>query len=399
MRNLLALFALAGPALAQSSAWGQCGGKGWTGATTCVSGYTCTYQNDYYSQCLAGSDKSSTTLSTVTKSATSTSSTKASATSTKTSATATATGGSSTSQWWFGVNEAGGEFGEGTLPGTWGVNYIFPDTSVIDTLIGQGYNTFRVGFRMERLTTSSLTGSLNEAYLKNLTAVVNHITDGGAWAVLDPHNYGRYFGNIITDTAAFQTWWKNVATQFKSNDHVIFDTNNEYNGMDQTLVLNLNQAAINGIRAAGATSQYIFVEGNQWSGAWSWTDVNTNMKALTDTQGKIVYEMHQYLDSDSSGTSSTCVSTTIGVERVTKATEWLRENGKVGIIGEFAGGANTQCQTAVKGLLDYLKANDDVWMGALWWAGGPWWSDYIFSFEPPSGTGYSYYNSLLKTYA
>lgn len=32
--------------------WGQCGGLGWTGATTCADGYTCTYSNDYYSQCL-----------------------------------------------------------------------------------------------------------------------------------------------------------------------------------------------------------------------------------------------------------------------------------------------------------------------------------------------------------
>ncbi|KAG8935049.1 Esterase/lipase/thioesterase [Tulasnella sp. 417] len=33
-------------------AYGQCGGSGWTGATTCVSGYTCTYSNAYYSQCI-----------------------------------------------------------------------------------------------------------------------------------------------------------------------------------------------------------------------------------------------------------------------------------------------------------------------------------------------------------
>jgi endo-1,4-beta-xylanase len=32
--------------------WGQCGGSGWTGGTTCASGYTCTYANDWYSQCL-----------------------------------------------------------------------------------------------------------------------------------------------------------------------------------------------------------------------------------------------------------------------------------------------------------------------------------------------------------
>lgn len=32
--------------------WAQCGGIGYTGPTTCVSPYTCTYNNAYYSQCL-----------------------------------------------------------------------------------------------------------------------------------------------------------------------------------------------------------------------------------------------------------------------------------------------------------------------------------------------------------
>ncbi|KAK2731671.1 endoglucanase 3 precursor [Colletotrichum kahawae] len=383
MRSIIALGALVSGAAAQAGAYAQCGGSGWTGATTCVFGYTCTVSNQWYSQCLPGSGSSNPPASTTL------------ATSVKPTSTAAPGAGS----WkWFGTNEAGGEFGEKTLPGTWGKEFIFPDPATITTLRGQGYNTFRVQFKMERLTPTGLTGAFNTAYLANYTAVINHITSSGGWAVLDPHNYGRFNDAIITDTAGFQTWWKNFATQFKGNDHVIFDTNNEYNTMDQTLVLNLNQAAINGIRAAGAM-QYIFVEGNQWSGAWSWTTVNDNMKALTDPQNKIVYEMHQYLDSDSSGTSDACVSTTIGVERVTAATTWLRQNGKIGILGEFAGGANTQCQTAVKGMLDYLKANSDVWTGALWWSAGPWWGDYIYSFEPPSGTGYKYYNSLLKTYA
>lgn len=32
--------------------WGQCGGIGWTGPTTCVSGTTCQKLDDWYSQCL-----------------------------------------------------------------------------------------------------------------------------------------------------------------------------------------------------------------------------------------------------------------------------------------------------------------------------------------------------------
>lgn len=35
-----------------AGAYAQCGGIGWTGCTTCASGYTCKKSNDYYSQCL-----------------------------------------------------------------------------------------------------------------------------------------------------------------------------------------------------------------------------------------------------------------------------------------------------------------------------------------------------------
>lgn len=179
---------------------------------------------------------------------------------------------------------------------------------------------------------------------------------------------------------------------------LLTSADNEFNSEDQTLVLDLNQAAINAIRAAGATSQYIFVEGNSWSGAWTWTSVNSNLVSLTDPHNKIVYEMHQYLDSDGSGTSDTCVSTTIGQERVQSATQWLQSNGKLGFLGEFAGGANSVCQSAVTGMLNYLQENSDVWLGASWWAAGPWWGTYIFSMEPPSGTAYTYYLDILSAY-
>lgn len=175
------------------------------------------------------------------------------------------------------------------------------------------------------------------------------------------------------------------------------NADNEYYDMDQDLVLNLNQAAINGIRAAGA-SQYIFVEGNSWTGAWTWVDVNDNMKNLTDPEDKIVYEMHQYLDSDGSGTSETCVSGTIGKERITDATQWLKDNKKVGFIGEYAGGSNDVCRSAVSGMLEYMANNTDVWKGASWWAAGPWWGDYIFSMEPPDGTAYTGMLDILETY-
>lgn len=47
------------------------GGIGWTGSTTCQSGLTCVYENDYYSQCLASSSSSAaaTTSGTTTSTA------------------------------------------------------------------------------------------------------------------------------------------------------------------------------------------------------------------------------------------------------------------------------------------------------------------------------------------
>ncbi|KAF9635898.1 bZIP transcription factor bZIP-1 [Lasiodiplodia theobromae] len=47
-------------------AWGQCGGSGYSGETTCVSGYTCVTVNQWYSQCQQGSAGPTTTLATVT---------------------------------------------------------------------------------------------------------------------------------------------------------------------------------------------------------------------------------------------------------------------------------------------------------------------------------------------
>ncbi|KAF8661638.1 hypothetical protein AX16_001280 [Volvariella volvacea WC 439] len=70
MSKLAALVALSLFCVGANAAvpvWGQCGGIGHTGETTCVSGSTCTYFNDWYSQCIPNSNTpppSSTTTTT-----------------------------------------------------------------------------------------------------------------------------------------------------------------------------------------------------------------------------------------------------------------------------------------------------------------------------------------------
>ena len=117
--SLLFSVAFATAAFAQQSAWGQCGGQGWTGATTCVAGYVCQVSNAYYSQCVPGTATSApaTTLKTTTASPSKT-----------TSATSP---GSTGHLKWLGVSESVAEFGT-AIPGTWGKDFYMPDTSTID---------------------------------------------------------------------------------------------------------------------------------------------------------------------------------------------------------------------------------------------------------------------------
>ncbi|KAF7348955.1 Lipolytic enzyme [Mycena venus] len=82
-------------AFAQSPEWGQCGGTGWTGPTTCVSGTVCTVQNPFYSQCLPSTavPPSTTITSTATTSKTSSSSTTVTRTTSSSTSTSTSTTG------------------------------------------------------------------------------------------------------------------------------------------------------------------------------------------------------------------------------------------------------------------------------------------------------------------
>ncbi|KAJ7678880.1 endoglucanase [Mycena polygramma] len=377
MKNLLALTTLAiavSPA-ASVAVWGQCGGQGWTGSTVCDAGSSCVVSNQYYSQCLPGTGTVSTTSTATTTS----------------TAPPSSTGCANRTKFkYFGVNQSGAEFGSATWPGTWGKDFIFPAPRCVE-LETLGFNFFRVPFQMERLVApaTGITGPFSSAYLANLTATINYITvTKGAFAALDPHNFMIYNNAAISSTAELMLStivWTNLAGQFKSNSKVIFDVMNEPNGIPASTAFALNQAAVNGIRASGATSQLILVEA--WTGAWTWVSSGNSavFGAIKDPNNNTAIEMHQYLDSDGSGTSATCVSSTIGAERLADATAWLKANNLKGFLGEIGAGNNAACITAVSGALCSMQQSG-VWIGASWWAAGPWWpADYFTSIEPPSG--------------
>ncbi|KAG6851092.1 hypothetical protein H0H93_000972 [Arthromyces matolae] len=297
--------------------------------------------------------------------------------------------GSLTKFKFFGVSESGAEFGSGKIPGVLGTDYTWPSPSSIDYFVADGFNTFRVPFMMERLSppANGLTGAFDSTYLSGLTTASNPILANDQSHSHAAHNYMRYNGNIITSSSDFNTWWTNLAAQFKSNSKVIFDLQNEPYGIDATVVYSMMQSAVNAIRASGATSQLILVEGTAWTGAWSWTSSGNAaaFTGLTDPSNNIAVQMHQYLDSDSSGTSDQCVNSTIGANRIADATNWLKAHNLKGFLGEIGAGSNSVCISAVQSALCAMQQSGGVWLGALWWAAGPWWGTYFQSIEPPSG--------------
>ncbi|TCD60013.1 hypothetical protein EIP91_010912 [Steccherinum ochraceum] len=390
----LSLFALAlSTPVLSVSVYGQCGGINWTGGTTCDTGSVCTKLNDYYFQCLPG--VSPTTPPTTTPP------TSTPPTTTSSAPTSSICPGATTKFSLFGVNESGAEFGNTVVPGVLGTDYTWPSPSSVDYFVTNGFNAFRIPFLMERMSppATGLTGPLDQTYLSGLKTIVNYITGKGAFAIIDPHNFMIYNGATISSTSDFQTWWKTLANEFKTNKNVIFDAMNEPHDIPATTVASLMQAAINGIRSSGATSQLIVVEGTSWTGAWTWTS-SGNAAAFTglkDPNNNFAIEMHQYLDSDGSGTSATCVSPTIGAERIADATNWLKQNNLKGFLGEIGAGSNAACISAVQGALCSMQTSG-VWLGALWWAAGPWWGTYYQSIEPPSGPAVAQIVPALKAF-
>lgn len=295
---------------------------------------------------------------------------------------------------WRGVSLAGADFGETNLPGTYGTHYIYPSAASADHFRLKGMNIVRLPFRWERLQ-PALGTAFDATELARLRAFVDAVTATGVTVLLDPHNYARWHGNLIGSAAVtnsrFADFWSRLAAQFKANPRVAFGLMNEPHTMPTEQWLAAANAAIAAIRAAGANN-LVTVPGNAWTGAHSWsqnwygTPNATVMKGIVDPGSHMLFEVHQYFDADSSGTSPTCVSGTIGSERLAGFTAWLRANGHRAILGEFAGADNPTCRAAVADALGHLEANSDVWAGWTWWAAGPWWGSYMFSIEPAGGS-------------
>ncbi|KAH8682958.1 glycoside hydrolase family 5 protein [Tricladium varicosporioides] len=304
-----------------------------------------------------------------------------------------------------GVAESSGEFGvwsatstPGTgLPGRFGVDYSFIDKKGIDTYVDTNHvNLFRIAFLLERMCPLSygLGAKFNETHFDLYADAVNYITKTkGAYCILDPHNYMRYnnpsqqpmTGSVIGNTsdvtaattAQFGAFWGELAKRFMGNEKVIFSLMNEPHDMPTDLVLANNQAAVTAIRKSGA-KQLILAPGNSWSGGHSFTQSwagyspssSVALANLKDPLNNTAIDIHEYMDSDFSGTHKECASS--GPAGLKDVTAWLKASGLKAMVTEFGASNGTQCATYLTDMLNYMSSNPE-YIGWTAWAAGPFW--------------------------
>jgi len=298
----------------------------------------------------------------------------------------------------FGVNIAVAEFGN-DMPGKYGQTYTYPEPSELDYYKAKGRTLIRFPFKWERMQ-RTLNGPLDAAELGYLKAFMKAAGERKMDVILDVHNYGRYLfpnepvenmqiiGSDRLPVAAFADLWTRLAENFKNEPALYgYGLMNEPHDMgDGMRWPRAAQAAIDAIRKVDKKTT-IFVSGDAFASATSWRNGlnETINEKISDPQKNMVFEAHCYFDKTLEGAYRTTYDQDArtpdsGIEHVRPFVEWCKEKGVRGFIGEFGVPDNDpRWLVTMDRFLGYLKAND---IGGTYWAGGPWWNDYILSIEP-----------------
>ncbi|KAF9061599.1 putative endoglucanase [Rhodocollybia butyracea] len=388
----LALSALAS-VRAQAPVFGQCGGIGWTGATTCVSGSVCAVQDAYFSQCVP-----STVIPT----------------STAPIVIPTIAPVSGNTLKYVGVNIAGFDFGCNT-DGDCNVSGAWPPLTQYYGMNGagqmqhftadDGYNIFRLPVGWQFLLNDVVGGTLNAVNLAKYDDLVQTCLDTGASCIIDIHNYARWNGEIIGQggptNAQFASTWSQLAAKYADEPKILFGVMNEPHDLPSiTLWAQSVQAAVTAIRNAGATSQIILLPGSDFASAQQFVTDGSGPALLNvtnpdGTTTNLIFDVHKYLDVDNSGTNLECVTNNIDAAWAPLVT-WLRENGRQALNTETGGGNVASCVEFMCQQIAFQAQNSDVILGYVGWSAGNFGppSEYVLS-EGPTQVGTTWTDTLL----
>ncbi|MDA0783859.1 MAG: cellulase family glycosylhydrolase [Bacteroidetes bacterium] len=306
----------------------------------------------------------------------------------------------------FGVNLAGAEFGS-NFPGTYNVDYTYPTSAELDYYQAKGLNLIRLPIKWERIQ-PVLNGNLSNSELLRIKNFLLLAQNRNMKVIIDLHNYCRYningidriIGSNDLSIANIKDLWTKLALELNTYTNIWgYGIMNEPNDLLVNATwFDIAQEIINGIRINDLTTR-IIVGGDSWSSAERWMQYSDNLKNLSDTSNKLTFEAHVYFDNDASGQYDANYENegaypNIGVDRVEPFVNWLLLNNLNGFIGEYGIPANdNRWLVVLDNFLSYLKANC---INGTYWAGGPWWGNYILSIEPVLGVDKPQMSTLLN---
>lgn len=293
-----------------------------------------------------------------------------------------------------GVNTAGAEFNLKNLPGTPHKDYTYPPSADLAFYAEQGANIIRFPFRWERLQ-PSLDGPLDSAELGRMRTTINSARAQGLCVLLDMHNYAKYYGDKLGDEgpldAAFTRFWLLVAKEFNDPTETVFGLMNEPANMPLADWAVLAKKTLKALRDAKATN-LVFVSGGRWSGVHDWFSglVASNASEFDDVRdplNRTVLEVHQYTDTDYSGTHTAltgagCLPPDHFDTKFERIQAWAEEHGQQLFLGEFGVPGSPECIATLTRLLELTRT--PPWRGWAYWAAGRWWGNY-----PMAVSGYN----------
>ncbi len=169
--------------------------------------------------------------------------------------------------------------------------------------------------------------------------------------------------------------------------------------MDVNTWVTTVQAAVTAIRNAGATSQMILLPGSHFTSVYEMPiEAGPALLAVHNpdgSTGNLIFDVHQYLDSDSSGTHAECTQN--GVTNILNLATWLGNNGRKAMLTETGGGNVQSCWTNVCAELDTMNYHTDVFLGWTGWAAGSFDSSYVLTETPTYANGVWTDTSLVSS--